>query len=42
MFGFGNRFKGVDKKFKYTEVEYVYEQAGYELVLSELEKRKNN
>lgn len=34
--------KSVDKKFKYNEVEYVYEQSGYELVLSELEKRKNN
>lgn len=33
--------KSVDKKFKYKEVEYPYEKAGYELVLSELEKRGN-
>lgn len=34
--------KNVDKKFKYKEVAYPYEEAGYELVLNELYKRKNN
>lgn len=32
--------KRVDKKFKYKEIDYPYEDAGYELVLSELEKRR--
>lgn len=34
--------KNVDRKFKYKEVEYPYETAGYELVLAELEKRKEH
>lgn len=34
--------KQVDKKFEYKEIDYPYEKAGYELVLSELEKRKSN
>ncbi len=31
--------KNADKKFEYKEIEYPYEDAGYDLVLSELEKR---
>lgn len=34
--------KNKDKNFKYNEIEYKYEEAGYELVLSELEKRKSS
>ncbi len=34
--------KNADKKFEYKEIEYPYEKAGYDLVLSELEKRKVN
>ena len=33
--------KKVDKKFEYKEIEYKYEEAAYELVLEELQKRKN-
>lgn len=32
--------KRVDKKFKYKDIDYPYESAGYELVLNELEKRE--
>ena len=32
--------KRADKKFKYKDIDYPYENAGYELVLTELEKRK--
>ena len=33
--------KKVDKKFEYKEIEYAYEDAAYELVLEELQRRKN-
>lgn len=34
--------KGKDKKFEYKDISYEFEDKGYELVLSELTKRKEN
>ena len=32
--------ENIDSKFTYKEIDYPYEEAGYKLVLSELEKRE--